>query len=316
MTHAREPVERHAAVARPRPVRAPGRQLDAGERRAARAVAFSFADVRVRDDAEAASEADALGAAAFARGAEVTLGSRYRALDPVAREGVLLHELIHVAQRGSDAAPAGALSHADDAGEVAARETSLRIAARPPQPVAVAPRAVAAISRDELPPFAGALTARDRLAIDGFFLAHPLSRGPTGTVLLDRRLIEVDELIARVRLLAPLASSAAVGAYVYASLPPFMGIGPLQAPLLTGVPGAAAPVNPLATAALPNVFGAGSASPWHDRLNPRPPSRARRSAAGATSCCSPTMRIALTRTCSSTTSFASAPTASRSTASR
>jgi hypothetical protein len=154
--HARVPVERQTKLAR-RP--AAGRGLDAGERRAARAIAFDFAAVRVRDDAEAASEADALGAAAFARGADVTLGSRYRALDPVAREGVLVHELIHVAQRGGGA-PAGTVSHADDAGEVAARETSLRIAARPPAPVAVAPRALAATSRDELPAFPGALTAR------------------------------------------------------------------------------------------------------------------------------------------------------------
>jgi Domain of unknown function (DUF4157) len=78
----------------------PGRPLDGGVRaRMERGFGRRFDDVRVHDDARAASEAARVGASAFTVGRQVVLGTgRYR---PGTLDGdvLLAHELAHVAQQ-------------------------------------------------------------------------------------------------------------------------------------------------------------------------------------------------------------------------
>ena len=126
-----------------------GRPLDCGEAELARSLAFDFAKVRVCDDANAAMVADRLSALAFTSGNQVVLGARYRRLDPVARCGVLLHELIHVAQNAHTLSPCG-LSHAGDPAERAVNTSLSRVAANPGRRTTVNPVPLAAINRQEL----------------------------------------------------------------------------------------------------------------------------------------------------------------------
>ncbi|MDE2372284.1 MAG: DUF4157 domain-containing protein [Burkholderiales bacterium] len=113
-----------------------------------------FSQVRLHTDAPAAALADAIGAKAFAAGADIAFGpGRYAPGDARGRE-LLAHELAHVAQQraGGSAGVASA--------EAGARTAASHVAAGGAVPATMlggAPTGVYADDKDEVPPKAASL---------------------------------------------------------------------------------------------------------------------------------------------------------------
>jgi hypothetical protein len=92
-----------------------------------------LSDVRIHDDPESKREADAIGAAAFTRDGEISLGTAAPPLDSVGGRELLRHELAHVVQqRKAGEHRSGAINEPGDAFERAAETGSAPPSGAPP----------------------------------------------------------------------------------------------------------------------------------------------------------------------------------------
>lgn len=191
---AHDPLQRAGAIARP-PVSVatgsragarsaehlldgPGRPLDAPTRAAMESrLGHDFGTVRVHDDAQAASAAQALGARAFTLGEDIVFGAGRHPGD--ADSSLLAHELVHVVQQRRASVVEPRLSEPGEASERAAEATAdAAMAGQPPATGATRPATVPVLQRDAetgtLPGFRPPQTptrlqrALGVLAIDGF----------------------------------------------------------------------------------------------------------------------------------------------------